>query len=1199
MILLAVLGGLAVSAEPRPWMLRDMTTAWGDYRGQGDGQVVIVEENGKEKRLPLADLQQADQRYVVDREAAAILPAVTPPWAAGYRIRYLLRLAGDPLTETSRTVIASLPTGGWLKPDASDLLVQTASGAVLPSQVLSHDPRGQTVVQFVRRGMDRWYWVSAVNPAPRPQVDPALKAALESAVKARDGALLEKMTTQKASAEAAEKVRELTDRLNRERATAAGAAKEAASWETLVPDRRTAIARAEEAESGLTSAVARAEAGLAAAKVAAGAKQAAVAEATKALEAAKRAAAAAAETAGKLASAAQTAMDAGQSMQKAGEAEGARLAAEQAVARAQAALEAAEQAALPVRVEAARAQTELDTAVKAAADNRAAQAAARNALDQAGQALQAARALKAKAEAEAAGLEPGLPALQRAAEAARTASAAAVAKAERLAEAHRRLGEEADPAVHREGLTAEFREWRGERLDELSDWAVVVKGLETSANVLGNAIVTEVAQNGNPFRPDDPRDFAVSYRGTLVVTNPGVYRFFVNGDDAAFLFINGFKVHSRIGSNVPARGKIPLYSVGADIELEAGLHPFEIHQVVGHTPGAQGLCAFLWLPPGSKEWRFVPTAAFRKSGLATVAAIESQDGNPVPTVEWGLDDALGAGGVSLFLVRLEASGASPRQACAWTLGDGLTAAGRSLTHVYFKEGDVEVSVQGNPAVPPFRRRIRVATPAVATSPLSLGRAVEALSRWDPGRLDAVRLNAGFDFLLRCGQTNRWPALDRFAAALLAKPGADPKQAVLLLTARMEARARLGYGAEALAMTDKALAAAGKAPSLRADVLFCAAEINRRILRDLARASALYEQIVEEFQRTRIPRVRQAAAAWGDLYLEQEDLARAGECYRLAASLGEAAAGEGGAEATTRGSLLRVAEQQLRGGNIRQTWRLLERLEREFPEQKIEGLYRFLKAEADREGGRYDEAAAHYEVLLKLRQWAAFRPRAMQGLADCHFRAGDVRQALAWYGRLAEAFPEAAAEPRIAPLRKLAEARLAREEADRAAGRPAAAGGAVVEPFNRSVPVPAPGLFRFRPTLGLDGADTCYFDYVPDSSTQGWGGGVSNVASRVYWAEFWYRNAATPPAQWVNPHIHVRLYGSDQVLSDVQTVAPERSYGEWRKAAVRLKAPLTPDAAWSLAFVYLNGIHEIDGLRLLPVTDAQEDALRTFIEGEAP
>lgn len=1198
---LALFLAAAAMGAPRPWMLGDGSTVWGEYRTLRDGAVVVAEESGKERLFPFDNLQQADRRYAADREAAVVLPSNAPPWAAGYKIRYALRVAGDMLTATSRTVIARLPTGGWLKPDASDLLVQTASGKTLPALVLSHDPRGYTVIQFICQGMDRWYWVYAINPNPRPQIDPALRKKLDEAAQARDQALLAKMKTQKETAEASEKWRDLKDRLDREAETAAKAAREAASWEKLLPERQAAIDRAAAAEPAATQAVARTEAAALSAAAAAAEKTNAVAAARLAVEGARQAAQAAIEKARTLTAAAAVAMDAGQSMQKAGEAEAARLAAVAAAAQASNALEQAEQAALPVRVAAAQAQSDLETARKNLSDNRAASAGAVAALEKARQALAEARALQALSEGEVAKLQPGLPPLAEAVARAQAASSSSVQRAQAMVEAHRVLGETADPAIHQEGLTAEFRDWKGDQVDELSDWPRIVRGLEKSDNVIGNAVVTEVLQNMNPFRPDDPRDFASSYRGSLRIAKPGIYRFFVNGDDAAFLFVNGFKVYSRSGSNVPVRGKVPLYAVGADIELEAGQHPFEIHQVVGHTPGAQGVCTLMWLTPGSKDWKFVPAETFTKAAGAVVTTIEAQDGSPVPTVEWGVDDTLSAGGAALYLVRFEAGGAAASQTCSWTLGDGLAARGRSLTHLYFKEGDCEVSVQGNPAVPPFRRRIHVWPAPGSTSPLSPARAVAVLGGLDLKKLDPARLNAGFDFLLRCGQTNRWPVLERVAQVLLERPPADLKYKVLLMTSLMEALARQGRGAEALKMQDAAMAAAGKNASLQADVLFAAAEICRRQLRDFDQASALYGRLIDEFRRRQLPRVREAAAAWGDLYLESENMSRAGECYRLAASLGEPAGGvEGGAEASTRGALLRVAEQQLREGNIRQTWRLLEKIEQNFPEQKLEGLYRLLRGESDRYGGRYEEAIGHYEALLKLRQWSAFRPQAMQGLADSYFRAGDSRQSLGWYDKLAEAYPDYAAAGKIAPLRKMAADRLAREEAARAAGTPLPAVGAVSESFSRTVPVPLPGLFRFRPTLGIDGTDTVFFDFVPDSASQAWGGAVSNIQSRgVYWFEVWYRNSGTPPPPAAGPHLIVRLFGSDQVLSEAQTVAVDRSYGEWRKLAGRIRAPLTADAAWSLSFVGLNGITELDGLRILPVTDAQEEALRNFIEGAGP
>src|SRR6185437_2609519 len=125
-----------------------------------------------------------------------------------------------------------------------------------------------------------------------------------------------------------------------------------------------------------------------------------------------------------------------------------------------------------------------------------------------------------------------------------------------------------------------------------------------------------------------------------------------------------------------------------------------------------------------------------------------------------------------------------------------------------------------------------------------------------------------------------------------------------------------------------------------------------------------------------PEIRIAAIHLGDMYAETGDIAKAAEAYRLAGTLGGAEfEGTAQTDAITRGAMLRVAEQRLRAGDVRQTRALMEKIELNYPEQKLEGLYRYLRAEADRAGGRYEEAIGNYEFLLKLQQWAGYRAKA--------------------------------------------------------------------------------------------------------------------------------------------------------------------------------------------------------------------------------
>ena len=161
-----------------------------------------------------------------------------------------------------------------------------------------------------------------------------------------------------------------------------------------------------------------------------------------------------------------------------------------------------------------------------------------------------------------------------------------------------------------------------------------------------------------------------------------------------------------------------------------------------------------------------------------------------------------------------------------------------------------------------------------------------------------------------------------------------------------------------------------------------------------------------------------------------------ECYRLAGTLGgDAFAATAQTEAITRGGLLRIAEQTLRGGDIRQTRLLLERIELNVPEQKLEGMYRFMRAEVDRFGGRYEDALLNYEVLLKLTQWAGFRDRTLHGIADTYYRMTNFEKSLEWLTALKKAFPKYFEAQKLESFEQLIIAR--RDRAKAAQGTPQA------------------------------------------------------------------------------------------------------------------------------------------------------------------
>jgi tetratricopeptide (TPR) repeat protein len=856
------------------------------------------------------------------------LPDKVPAWLEGYRLRWPLRVVGDPAKQKSVSVITSIPTGGWLKPDATDVAVQAASGEVLPVTILSHDPAGETIIQFPRKGNDAWYWAYGVNPAPKPA--------------------------------------------------------------------------------------------------------------------------------------------------------------------------------------------------------------------------------------------PKAPPMQ-------------------------------------EGVTVEVREWAG---DDLANWAAVRAGLQKSENVIGNAVIPDILQNTNPARPGEVRKFAASYRGFLQIDKPGVYRFFANADDAVFVFIDGFKVFERAGSNRKLTGVVPINKIGADVELKAGVHPIEVHHVLGNNPDATGTMALLWKTPEAKAWALVPPTACTRALYALPSALEEARKLPAASFCFGIDDTLQSGPVTAFLVRFEANGAlKDSDRLQWDFGDGTTGSGRSVHHVYFKPGNYKVALTSANGLAPFRRSVHVWPAPGATSPLSLAAAVRALASDDWTRAGRQRLNEMVEFLSVCERPERWKLLEAVTAHLLATE-TDLTTKATLLNLRIEALAEVGRASDALALAEKSYAEFARLPTQLVTLELAAASVYHRQMKDFAEASKRYKALLEKHRRLEHPALRVAAIRWGDLFAETGDLARAGETYRLAATLGgDKFKATPQSEAITRGALLRIAEQRLRSGDIRQTRQMLERIEMDYPEQKIEGLYRFLRAEADRHGGRYEEALRNYEVLVKLVQWAGFRDRALFGITDCYTRMGDEARALEWLAGLKDSFPRYYEKQKLADYRKDVEARRDRKKKAKPADPTDPVRDTFVTGFEpgEKGSFGTPENFVVVPALGIAGPHVGLLDGYPVYRGYfGYSRPLHDLGQTgSYWVEFWYRDTLGWGLPLNNPHTHAWIQGEGQAINGnagMGTVYYERTLGRWRKISFDIKGPPASEGKLLFSIRHDFGVMELDGISVRPVSDREHDSLVNFLEG---
>ena len=857
------------------------------------------------------------------------LPAKPPAWLAGYRVRWPLRVAAADLTkEKQQTVLASVPTGGWLKPDASDIAVQAASGEVLPATVVSHDPLGDTLIQFQRKGNEPWYWAygGSDKPLSPPKLDP------------------------------------------------------------------------------------------------------------------------------------------------------------------------------------------------------------------------------------------------------------------------------------KEGLSLELRDWAG---DDIGNWAKVTAGLKKSEAVVGNAIAAEVNQTGNPARWERPNKFAASYRGFLDIKKDGTYRFYANADDAAFVFVNGFKVFEKAGENqyLPQTKQKDLLEKCGKIELKAGVHPFEVHHVVGNNPQSQGVCALLWQPEGETQFTFVPRTAFVQPLIARTTQLEGAPGTTPVAFAHGIDDSLSSGAVKVYLVRFEAHGdVKEPDKLVWDFGDGTTGTGRSVVHAYFAEGDRTVTLAA-PGSVLFKRRVDVWSVPGVSSPFSLGKAVRSVAACDWRKAGPDYARQVLAFLQACDEPGRWPPIDAIAAFLLTQPNLELEDRIRLTVARMEALAATGKPNDAIKLAADAEKDAAKVPSLVLAVKLAFAAVHQYRLNDPAAASKQYKAMLDDFRRVEHPNLRVAAIRWGDLYADAGDLPKAGEAYRLAATLGgEKFAKTAQVDAVTRGAQLRIAEQRLRAGDVRQTRYLLEQIEINYPEQKLEGHYRFLRAEADRLGGRYEEAVRNYEVLARLPQWAGYRDRAVHGIADANYRMGDLAKSLEWYGTLKANYADYFTKQKLDDVVKLIAARNDRVKAARAKGDKVLAftpgfdngltpGDGAITPFTN---------FPYARGLGPAGQHVGALDNITAATLTMYVRPIRDLnPDGPYWAEFWYREHAGGINYPASQLMYSWVAGDGDPNPQNPLGAPfyiDRTFGKWRKAGFRVTAPRTDGGQVRFAVNNFQGVMEVTGFTFRPIGDRENDALTAFLEG---
>ena len=471
----------------------------------------------------------------------------------------------------------------------------------------------------------------------------------------------------------------------------------------------------------------------------------------------------------------------------------------------------------------------------------------------------------------------------------------------------------------------------------------------------------------------------------------------------------------------------------------------------------------------------------------------------------------------------------------------------------------------------------------------------------------------YQFLESAGGQEAWNLLERVCEHLLTKKSDDETARGTVYRTLINTIAELGRPEEAVQRGEEALkefAGTGKA---EVGLQIGLGDIHFRHLKDPEAAISRYRRVIEEFRSLNSPEVRLAAVRLGDVFYEIGDIGSAGDAYRTAGELGGLQYQRSAVmDATTHGAQLRIVEQRLRDGDIDECRALLRNMELEAPEQKLQGQYQILKAEVDRAGGRYEQAIAAYERVLGQLQWAGVHDRVLFGMADANLRMGKLEKALGIVNKIEEVYPK---YYEIEGLTQYEQAITNRLLHSRAGGPSStntydAGSGTYQTDFEPSDAqiwhIPDESYHRTTRVTwrsqGISGPHVLLAENVPPFVPGGahftdWILPVRNLEPHGYfWLEYWYRDREVSH-RFTGSQVYISVQDSDgnHVEGENNSMRFWPSFDRWRKYGALRQAPLASEGRIFMSVRYYSpATSEIDGIRIMPVTDRQFDVLRSFI-----
>jgi len=548
------------------------------------------------------------------------------------------------------------------------------------------------------------------------------------------------------------------------------------------------------------------------------------------------------------------------------------------------------------------------------------------------------------------------------------------------------------------GLFLESRRWPGGPVDTLER----VQATWADAPVLGADFVKHIWFGFSPFETAEvPALF--HYVGWFVPPATGTYQIATSSRDGSWILVDGREVVAWPGSHGPV--------ADARHAGSADLTP-TVHRIDYWNASQSGpmMTVAAWKVPNSNRFVPIPPEAFLPVARASLVELELPGERMV--ADFFTEVAGEAWWPDQYAVRMRfknvSMGVSVRHGgeFAWDFGDGQTSTAADPTHVYLVPGDYLVTLKaGRGTVSSnFRSKVRVDRDPwkqAASKMDSVKAYAEEAARYDFQKLDLRNLLPAAD-LFRAQEMSE--ALIAAGTELMKRSGLSEGQAYRVGLPMGEHLRRLGRPEEAIAVYRQAEERL-KAPAWGAEAAMGIAET---LLRDLGRAEEAekeYQRILKTYATSGAEMVlRRAHLGLGDIARRRGDGEKARREYAAAAAIRLADYPPG--EAAVRiGALARYVEDSTRQGQWEWAFKFLEDWAWEFPQDKLQGHWSFLKAGALADQG--DSAAALREAtdLLAANPGSPYAVRLLVLAAQCHVALGHRDQARLLLQTAVEDYPE--------------------------------------------------------------------------------------------------------------------------------------------------------------------------------------------------